>query len=105
MGHEGQRLTMFAQQRNLPARGFRPSVMLAVMGGVMVFGFWKVGKGIREQKYVFFCHKSRLEEVVLHHTPYPTLYAANFMGDGRDCRYMAGRLSRRLEVGIGMDGG
>jgi hypothetical protein len=26
--------------------------MLAAVTGVMVFGFWKVGKGIREQKYV-----------------------------------------------------
>ncbi|KAH6721189.1 GRIM-19 [Leptodontidium sp. 2 PMI_412] len=36
-------------KRNLPARGFRPSVMLFAMAGVMTFGFWKVGKGIREQ--------------------------------------------------------
>jgi hypothetical protein len=46
---------MFANQsetqRNLPARGFRPSVMLLAVTGVVTFGFWKVGKGIREQKY------------------------------------------------------
>merc|ERR1712093_907550 len=36
-------------KRNLPARGFRPSVMLVAMAGVMTFGFYKVGKGIREQ--------------------------------------------------------
>ncbi|EKD18794.1 uncharacterized protein L3040_008704 [Drepanopeziza brunnea f. sp. 'multigermtubi'] len=36
-------------KRNLPARGFRPSVMLAAMFGMMGFGFYKVGKGIREQ--------------------------------------------------------
>ena len=38
-------------QRNLPARGFRPAVMLAGMVGVMTYGFWKLGKGIRQQKY------------------------------------------------------
>ena len=38
------------RQRNLPARGFRPSVMLVAVAGVMTFGFWKIGKGIREQK-------------------------------------------------------
>ncbi|PMD67153.1 uncharacterized protein K444DRAFT_639191 [Hyaloscypha bicolor E] len=36
-------------KRNLPARGFRPGVMLFAVAGVMTFGFWKVGKGIREQ--------------------------------------------------------
>ncbi|KAG4026581.1 hypothetical protein MFRU_039g00590 [Monilinia fructicola] len=36
-------------KRNLPARGFRPSVVLLAMAGVMTYGFWKVGKGIREQ--------------------------------------------------------
>ncbi|PBP23031.1 NADH-ubiquinone oxidoreductase [Diplocarpon rosae] len=36
-------------KRNLPARGFRPSVLLLVMAGTMTFGFYKVGKGIREQ--------------------------------------------------------
>jgi len=38
-------------QRNLPVRGFRPSVMLLGVAGIMTFGFWKLGKGIREQKY------------------------------------------------------
>ncbi|RFU27891.1 hypothetical protein B7463_g8439, partial [Scytalidium lignicola] len=36
-------------KRNLPARGFRPAVMLAAMAGIMTYGFYKVGKGIREQ--------------------------------------------------------
>ncbi|MCJ1432585.1 hypothetical protein MMC27_001942 [Xylographa pallens] len=36
-------------KRNLPARGFRPSYYLFAMGGIMAFGFYKVGKGIREQ--------------------------------------------------------
>ncbi|TVY71191.1 NADH dehydrogenase [ubiquinone] 1 alpha subcomplex subunit, partial [Lachnellula suecica] len=44
---------MRALQRNLPARGFRPAVLLAGMAGVMTYGFWKLGKGIREQKYVY----------------------------------------------------
>lgn len=43
------------EQRNLPARGFRPAVMLGVVVGVCAFGFYKIGKGIREQKYVFPC--------------------------------------------------
>jgi hypothetical protein len=37
-------------QRNIPARGFRPSVYIAAMGLIMAFGFYKLGKGIREQK-------------------------------------------------------
>lgn len=40
------------EQRNLPARGFRPAVLLAGMAGIMTFGFWKLGQGIREHKYV-----------------------------------------------------
>lgn len=41
-------------QRNLPARGFRPSLVLLGVAGIMTYGFWKVGKGIREQKYVLY---------------------------------------------------
>ncbi|KAG9242692.1 GRIM-19 protein-domain-containing protein [Calycina marina] len=36
-------------KRNLPVRGFRPSIMLLGVAGIMTFGFWKLGKGIREQ--------------------------------------------------------
>lgn len=39
-------------KRNIPARGFRPSYYLAAMGLIMTYGFYKVGKGIREQKCV-----------------------------------------------------
>lgn len=39
-------------KRNLPARGFRPAIYLLGMGLVMTYGFIKVGRGIREQKYV-----------------------------------------------------
>ncbi|KAF2815535.1 uncharacterized protein BDZ99DRAFT_485794 [Mytilinidion resinicola] len=35
-------------KRNLPARGFRPSVYLLATGLLMTYGFYKVGKGIRE---------------------------------------------------------
>ena len=42
------------RQRNLPARGFRPSYYLLAVGVIMSYGFYKVGKGIREQKYVDF---------------------------------------------------
>lgn len=38
-------------QRNLPARGFRPGVVLVGVAGLMTFGFWRLGKGIREHKY------------------------------------------------------
>jgi NADH dehydrogenase (ubiquinone) 1 alpha subcomplex subunit 13 len=37
-------------QRNLPARGFRPAYLLVGVAAIMTFGFWKVGRGIREQK-------------------------------------------------------
>ena len=39
------------EQRNLPARGFRPVYYLVAVGAIMSYGFYKVGKGIREQKY------------------------------------------------------
>lgn len=39
-------------QRNLPARGFRPSYYLVAMGLICTYGLYKTGKGIREQKYV-----------------------------------------------------
>lgn len=35
-------------KRNLPARGFRPATYLAIMGGIMAYGFYRVGQGIRE---------------------------------------------------------
>lgn len=44
------KLTRSSEQRNLPARGFRPAYMLMAVAGIMTYGFWKVGKGIREQK-------------------------------------------------------
>ncbi|KAI9723605.1 MAG: hypothetical protein M1812_000905 [Candelaria pacifica] len=36
-------------KRNIPARGFRPSSYLLAVGVIMTYGFYKVGKGIREQ--------------------------------------------------------
>ena len=39
-------------QRNLPARGFRPRYYLLAVATIMTYGFYKVGKGIREQKSV-----------------------------------------------------
>jgi hypothetical protein len=40
------------QQRNLPARGFRPGVLLLGMGAVMTYGWYRLFIGIREAKYV-----------------------------------------------------
>lgn len=37
-------------KRNLPARGFRPSWYLAIVGAVCAYGWYKAGKGIRESK-------------------------------------------------------
>lgn len=39
-------------KRNLPVRGFRPAVYLIGSGALMAYGFWRVGQGIREHKYV-----------------------------------------------------
>ncbi|KAI2627600.1 GRIM-19 [Hypoxylon sp. NC1633] len=36
-------------KRNLPAPGFRPATLLLGMGAVMIFGFYKLTMGIREQ--------------------------------------------------------
>ncbi|GAB7363304.1 hypothetical protein MBLNU230_g3585t1 [Neophaeotheca triangularis] len=35
-------------RRNLPIRGFKPRYYLLAVAGIMTYGFWKVGKGIRE---------------------------------------------------------
>ena len=40
-------------RRNLPVRGFKPWVYLAGVAGIMTYGFWRVGQGIREQKYAY----------------------------------------------------
>lgn len=37
-------------QRNLPAAAFRPATLVLGMSAVMVWGFYKLGQGIREQK-------------------------------------------------------
>lgn len=37
-------------QRNLPARGFKPATLLAIGGGVMLYGWYQFGKGAREQR-------------------------------------------------------
>jgi hypothetical protein len=42
-------------KRNLPARGFRPATYLLMVGAVCTYGFWRVGQGIREQKYACYC--------------------------------------------------
>lgn len=39
-------------QRNLPAKGFRPGVLLLGMGAIMGYGWYKLVVGIREAKYV-----------------------------------------------------
>lgn len=38
-------------KRNLPVRGFRPGWYIAAMVGIMTYGFYHYGVGIREQKY------------------------------------------------------
>jgi NADH dehydrogenase (ubiquinone) 1 alpha subcomplex subunit 13 len=37
-------------KRNLPARGFRPSMYLVGVSLIMTYGFYKYGVGIRERK-------------------------------------------------------
>jgi hypothetical protein len=39
-------------KRNLPVRGFRPAVYVLGTAAIMTYGFWRVGQGIREHKYV-----------------------------------------------------
>jgi hypothetical protein len=43
-------------KRNLPVRGFRPAVYLFGSAALMAYGFWRVGQGIREHKYVTSIH-------------------------------------------------
>lgn len=40
-------------KRNLPARGFRPAAYIVGTALLMTYGFWRVGQGIREHKYVY----------------------------------------------------
>ncbi|KAK4497401.1 hypothetical protein PRZ48_011852 [Zasmidium cellare] len=35
-------------RRNLPVRGFRPAWYLVAVAGIMTYGFYRVGQGIRE---------------------------------------------------------
>ncbi|GAM83155.1 hypothetical protein ANO11243_011410 [Dothideomycetidae sp. 11243] len=35
-------------RRNLPARGFKAGYYLIAVAGIMTYGFWRVGQGIRE---------------------------------------------------------
>lgn len=37
-------------RRNLPVRGFRPGWYLAIVTGIMTYGWYRVGVGNREQK-------------------------------------------------------
>lgn len=37
-------------RRNLPVRGFRPAWYLAAAAGIMTYGFWRFGQGVREHK-------------------------------------------------------
>jgi hypothetical protein len=41
-----------SEQRNLPAKGFRPGILLLGMGAVMSYGWYKLIGGMREAKYV-----------------------------------------------------
>ncbi|KJR87533.1 NADH-ubiquinone oxidoreductase subunit GRIM-19 [Sporothrix schenckii 1099-18] len=36
-------------QRNLPSRGFRPAILLGIMGAAMGYGWFKLAVGVREQ--------------------------------------------------------
>lgn len=36
-------------KRNLPSRGFRPSVLLGISGVVIAYGWYRLSQGIREQ--------------------------------------------------------
>jgi hypothetical protein len=55
-------------KRNLPARGFRPATYLLMVGAICTYGFWRVGQGIREQKYAhpIFPHPENKEPGKLH---------------------------------------
>ncbi|KAG5983193.1 hypothetical protein E4U54_006274 [Claviceps lovelessii] len=41
-------------RRNLPAKGFRPGILLLGAGAIMGFGWYKLIGGIREAKYVSY---------------------------------------------------
>ena len=51
--HGEARLTLLllGKQRNLPAPAFRPATLVLGMSAIMAWGFYKLGQGIREQKY------------------------------------------------------
>lgn len=50
--HNPERLTSNLQikQRNIPARGFRPTYYFAAIAAVMTYGMYQYGKGARELK-------------------------------------------------------
>ncbi|KAF4556141.1 Hypothetical protein D9617_1g080160 [Elsinoe fawcettii] len=51
-------------RRNLPARGFRPAFYLAAVAGIMTYGFYRLGQGNREHKYVSLDPPHRIEEAL-----------------------------------------
>lgn len=62
-------LTPICPQRNLPSRGlFRPGPLLAGGAVLMLYGWYKLVKGIREQKY---SPRRQSREDVSMLTPYP----------------------------------
>jgi hypothetical protein len=50
-------------RRNLPVRGFRPAYYLVAVAGICTYGFYRVGQGIREQKWALhlLCRGARTE--------------------------------------------
>lgn len=55
-----------SQQRNLPARGFRPGILLLGMGAVMGFGWYKLIHGMREAKYVPLTQQPQEEHQIIN---------------------------------------
>ena len=46
-------------RRNLPVKGFKPAYYLLAVGVICTYGFWRIGQGIREQKYGQTQHKEQ----------------------------------------------
>jgi len=65
-------------KRNLPARGFRPATYLLMVGAICTYGFWRVGQGIREQKYALPTHLYTPLHL-LHTSMPPHLYTTAYL--------------------------
>ena len=67
-------------QRNLPPSAFKPKTLLAFGGLIMVYGWYHLFHGIREQRYL--ASTSHMLSLYLFPTPFPFSFPLPYTPDG-----------------------